>query len=88
MSEATVAPLKKSKRAILAALSDPRADRAKSAANQKDYWTRFGVTQSGGSRYENLRDMPKPLQMLMALRIAGRIDDKDLQDLVEIVGGE
>ena len=46
--------------------------------NQSEFWGRFGVTQSGGSRYENGRDVPEPTQLLLALRHLGRIDDPDL----------
>jgi DNA-binding transcriptional regulator YiaG len=28
--------------------------------NQSDFWSRFGVTQSGGSRYESGRTIPRP----------------------------
>ena len=46
--------------------------------NQSEFWGRFGVTQSGGSQYENGRDVPEPTQLLRALRHLGRIDDPDL----------
>lgn len=32
--------------------------------NQKDFWSSLGVTQSGGSRYENERNVPLPVRML------------------------
>jgi DNA-binding transcriptional regulator YiaG len=35
--------------------------------NQKDFWSRLGVTQSGGSRYESGREMPEPVQILCIL---------------------
>jgi transcriptional regulator with XRE-family HTH domain len=35
--------------------------------NQKEFWSRVGVTQSGGSRYENDRKIPKPVQSLMMI---------------------
>lgn len=34
--------------------------------NQRDFWTPIGVTQSGGSRYEAGRTIPKPVQKLVA----------------------
>ena len=34
---------------------------------QADFWQRVGCTQSGGSRYENGRNIPKPIQMLLLL---------------------
>jgi DNA-binding transcriptional regulator YiaG len=54
------------------------AERKATNLNQSEYWTRFGVTQSGGSRYESGRAMPKPLTILMRLHRAGTITDKDL----------
>jgi DNA-binding transcriptional regulator YiaG len=35
--------------------------------NQKDFWSRYGVTQSGGSRYESGRSIPMPLRILVQL---------------------
>jgi len=35
--------------------------------NQADFWPRIGVTQSGGSRYENGRPVPKPVRILLNL---------------------
>lgn len=35
--------------------------------NQSEFWSRIGVTQSGGSRYETGRKMPKPVAMLVEL---------------------
>ena len=32
--------------------------RKKEGLNQKDFWARYGVTQSGGSRYESGRNIP------------------------------
>ena len=34
------------------------AIRKKLSLNQSDFWTPFGVTQSGGSRYESGRNIP------------------------------
>ena len=61
-------------------LADIRAARRASGINQFDFWTRFGVTQSGGSRYESGRNVTKPLKILMWLYDAGRISDQDLED--------
>jgi len=36
--------------------------------NQSDYWKRFGITQSGGSRYESGRAIPKPARLLGSLQ--------------------
>ena len=35
--------------------------------NQQEFWSRIGVTQSGGSRYESGRSMPKPVRELLRL---------------------
>ena len=35
--------------------------------NQQEFWSRIGVTQSGGSRYESGRTMPKPVRELLRL---------------------
>lgn len=62
---------------------DPQAishQRKKEGLNQFDYWHRFGVTQSGGSRYESGRNIPVPISMLIWLFEAGRISEKDLAD--------
>lgn len=46
---------------------DPLKMRTLLGMNQSDFWKRYGVTQSGGSRYEAGRAMPKPLRMLMVI---------------------
>lgn len=38
--------------------------------NQQQFWRRFGVTQSGGCRYEKGRPMPLPVRTLVTLAIA------------------
>jgi len=48
------------------------------AENQSSFWARFGVTQSGGSRYESGRGVPKPVRILMALFADGKVTDDDL----------
>src|SRR5262245_42216874 len=46
---------------------DPKEIRRKLGLNQQEFWTKIGVTQSGGSRYESGRDMPKPVRELLRL---------------------
>ncbi|WP_200906453.1 helix-turn-helix domain-containing protein [Gulbenkiania mobilis] len=46
---------------------DIRQLRRQKGLNQHDFWERVCVTQSGGSRYENERSMPKPVRMLVHL---------------------
>ena len=48
-------------------ISDPRELRHKLRLNQQDFWSRVGVTQSGGSRYETGRRIPRPVQELLRL---------------------
>ena len=46
---------------------DPREIRRKLGLNQQQFWSKIGVTQSGGSRYESGRNMPKPVRELLRL---------------------
>ncbi len=46
---------------------DPVAARQKLGINQTKFWSRVGVTQSGGSRYESGRKIPKPIQQLLII---------------------
>ena len=46
---------------------DPREIRRKIGLNQQQFWSKIGVTQSGGSRYESGRNMPRPVQELLRL---------------------
>lgn len=41
--------------------------RKKHSLNQHDFWSRISVTQSGGSRYETGRNIPKPVQHLITI---------------------
>ena len=44
------------------------AKRKKLGLTQAQYWNPVGVTQSGGSRYENGREIPQTVQTLLELR--------------------
>jgi len=46
---------------------DPRKLRIRLALNQSEFWGRIEVTQSGGSRYENGRPMPRPVRKLLGI---------------------
>ena len=49
-------------------IKDYRALRRKLDMNQTEFWSRLGVTQSGGSRYEaSSRKVPKPVAMLAVI---------------------
>ncbi len=45
----------------------PRHLRQRLGLNQHEFWSAVGVTQSGGSRYETGRSMPKPVFELVRL---------------------
>lgn len=53
---------------------DAREIRRKLAMNQQQFWSKLGVTQSGGSRYESGRNMPRPVQQLLRLVHVEQID--------------
>lgn len=61
-------------------LSKPADIRRLRGENQSDFWFRFGVSQSGGSRYEGERGIPKPVKILMALYLSGSIDDEQIAE--------
>ncbi|MCB6183793.1 helix-turn-helix domain-containing protein [Leeia sp. TBRC 13508] len=48
-------------------IPNPRDIRKKLGLNQEEFWTKIGVTQSGGSRYESGRNIPKPVRELLRL---------------------
>ena len=50
----------------------PRDIRKQLGMNQQDFWSQIGVTQSGGSRYESGRNMPKPVaELLRVVHVEG-----------------
>ena len=53
---------------------DPRSLRHMMGVNQSQFWSPLGVTQSGGSRYEDGRGMPIPVQKLLRLKHVEGID--------------
>ena len=66
---------------------DAREIRRKLGLNQSQFWSKIGVTQSGGSRYESGRNMPKPVRELLRLVHVEQIDIKSIKredwDVVE-----
>ncbi|MBS1189466.1 MAG: hypothetical protein H6R10_1258 [Rhodocyclaceae bacterium] len=58
---------------------DPREIRRKLGLNQQQFWSTIGVTQSGGSRYESGRNMPKPVRELLRLVHVEQIDIKSIK---------
>lgn len=53
---------------------DAREIRRKLGLNQQQFWSKVGVTQSGGSRYESGRNIPRPVQQLLRLVHVEQID--------------
>jgi hypothetical protein len=65
---------------------DPRTLRRKLGMNQQQFWSPLGVMQSGGSRYETGRNMPRPVQHLLRLVHIEKIDiTKIKRDDYEVV---
>ena len=66
---------------------DAREIRKKLGLNQQQFWSKIGVTQSGGSRYESGRNMPKTVRELLRLVHVEQIDiskiKKDDWEVVE-----
>jgi len=58
---------------------DAREIRRKLGLNQQQFWSTLGVTQSGGSRYESGRNMPKPVRELLRLVHVEQIDIKSIK---------
>lgn len=55
---------------------DVQALRKSLGINQSDFWKAVGSTQSGGSRYETGRKMPKATEILVRVAYNGeKIDD-------------
>lgn len=52
--------------------------RRKHQLNQSAFWSRVGVTQSGGSRYESGRNIPLPVQVLLQLTYGTPKQSEDL----------
>nr|WP_315468991.1 hypothetical protein [uncultured Undibacterium sp.] len=52
--------------------------RRKLKENQTEFWSRFGVTQSQGSRFEQGMCMQSPLAILLTLYIESKVNDDDL----------
>jgi DNA-binding transcriptional regulator YiaG len=59
--------------------------RKKLGLNQQAFWSGLGVTQSGGSRYESGRNLPKPVAMLLALRETGKVTVAELDAVAALV---
>lgn len=72
---------------MFAAIKNPREIRRHLGLNQSDFWSRVGVTQSCGSRYESGRDMPKPVRELVRLVHVEQVDlAKINHEDLEVIG--
>lgn len=65
---------------------DVKRMRSVAQMNQTLFWEQFGITQSGGSRYEAGRSMPVPTQMLMLAVDKGFLSKDQLTELRKLVG--
>ena len=67
-------------------INEPREIRRKLGLNQQQFWSKIGVTQSGGSRYESGRNMPRPVRELLRLVHVEQIDIQRIKrDDVDVV---
>ncbi len=67
-------------------IRNPGDIRRRLGLNQSDFWGKIGVTQSGGSRYESGRNMPKPVRELLRLVHVEGIDlNRVKREDIEIV---
>lgn len=64
---------------------DLAALRAASGLNQAEFWSKFGISQSGGSRYERGCRMPMPNRILVRAWIDRLLDDAALAALLRKV---
>ena len=46
---------------------EAKAKRINLGLNQTEFWSRLGITQSGASRYESGRSIPRPVQVLYVI---------------------
>jgi transcriptional regulator with XRE-family HTH domain len=72
--------------------NDVREIRRKLGMNQQQFWSKLGVTQSGGSRYESGRNMPRPVRELLRLVHVEQIDIQRIKredmEIVEFLKSE
>ncbi len=61
-----------------AAPHELRRLRIRKRESQEKFWSRFGVTQSSGSRFETGVVIPPPVAILLRLYVSGALNDDDL----------
>lgn len=64
---------------------NPVITRQKLGLNQTQFWSRVGVTQSGGSRYEAGRKIPRAVCMLLVIAYG---TTKQAQAVIDQLRGE
>lgn len=62
-----------------------RIMREKAGANQSGFWKPFGVTQSGGSRYEAGRNIPTAVRLLLAMRHGSAAQKRQAREFVGLI---
>ncbi|NMG17688.1 helix-turn-helix domain-containing protein [Aromatoleum bremense] len=67
---------------IFSDAAELKAMRKKLGMNQKDFWERVGITQSGGSRYESGRGIPESVRLLVHLTYAPPARSQRLFDVL------
>jgi transcriptional regulator with XRE-family HTH domain len=67
-------------------LTQVRDLRQRHKLSQSDFWPRFGVTQSGGSRFERGRSLARPVALLIQLWRSGDISDAQLDKAAKTLG--
>ncbi|QID19402.1 helix-turn-helix transcriptional regulator [Nitrogeniibacter mangrovi] len=80
-------PMKGRNTAVRKAILNPLQRRETRGESQTDFWRRYGVTQSAGSRFESGRPMQSPVQILMALEALGSITSDELDMVVQLLQG-
>lgn len=60
--------------------------RQQCAESQAVFWSRFGVTQSVGARYESGQVVPTSVAILIALWASGKVRDEDLDAARQAAG--
>lgn len=63
-------------------IPNPKEIRQKLGLNQQEFWSKVGVTQSGGSRYESGREMPKAVRELLRLVHIEQVDLTKIKEMI------
>jgi hypothetical protein len=75
----------KHKSALAEMVREPRTMRRRSGKTQIQFWRGYGVTQSGGSRFErndsNRTQLPFTLALLVGLEVTGKVTAEDIAEV-------